>query len=500
MTAGLLSSYEVLGVRPYINCAGMRTVHGGSRTLPQVMDAMCAASARHVDLDELMAAAGSRVATLLGAEDAIVTAGSAAALALATAACLAGNDPIRMMMLPHTENLCRNVLVPRDQRFAYDHSIRAAGGRIVEAASIAEANRVLEDGVAMAVAVGSGSERSVLAFPQLAAWAKANGVPLVVDAASGQPSSPERWLERGADLVIYSGGKFLQGPQSTGFLAGRSDLVQAAWRHCAPHQAFARTMKISKEEIVGAVAALEYWFRDRDARVLATRWTEDLVTIAHCLEGIGGVRSEISSSGGLTEVPILKVSWDGEALPVDGESVRELLLAGEPRVLVDDLSCRGCSLAIDPFNLAPKEAQMVGLALARVFVMQARRTGATMGHCREPAVGNVSGTWTCELRFLRGRREMLIDLGQSGGRLDGTATTESHIGTVSGTIVGRKLELTCLFRFHGANLHYRFSGDVTNHGTASGRLVLGRSSDKYAGRTNLAQFGSGSWSARIGRP
>lgn len=500
MTRALLSGYEALRVRPYINCAGMRTVHGGSRTLPQVLDAMRAAATEHVDLDELMATAGRRIAELLGADDAIVTAGSAAALALATAACLAGNDPIRMMALPQTENLRNTVLIASDQRFAYDHSVRAAGGRIIEVASLAETNRALEGGVAMAVAVGAAAGRSAIAFQQLAAWARANRVPLIVDAASGQPTRPDPWLEGGADLVIYSAGKFLQGPQSTGFLAGRSDLVQAAWRHCSPHQAFGRTMKTSKEEIVGAVAALEYWFGERDAQVLSRRWMEDLATIARCLDGIEGVTSEVSSDDGLTNVPILKVSWDETLTPIDSEAVRSLLLAGEPRVLVDDLSCSGSSLAIDPFNLAPHEAAKAGVALARILTPPSVRADGAVRRRLEARAQDVSGVWTCELEFLRGRREMSIRVTQSSGLLAGTAATEGHNGTVSGSIAGRELELSCLFRLHGANLHYRLSGFVTDQGTASGRLVLGRTSDKYAGRTNLAQFGGGSWTGRIDRP
>src|SRR5260370_38802170 len=135
--------YRALGVRPFIKCASVSTAHSGSLRLPQVRAAMAGASQHFVNLDELMAAAGRRIAELTGAEWGIVTCGSAAAVALATAGCVAGNDPVKMLRLPFTDGMVNRVIIPRQQRFAYDQAVRMIGCRIGEIDSREELDRAL---------------------------------------------------------------------------------------------------------------------------------------------------------------------------------------------------------------------------------------------------------------------------------------------------------------------------------------------------------------------
>src|SRR3954447_22034147 len=146
--------YQMLGVRPFINCCSVRTMHGGSLMLPQVRDAMAEASRYFVNLDELMAAAGQRLAELTGAEWGIVTCGSAAAVALGTAACVAGNDPVKMLRLPFTEGMVTRVIIPKSQRFAYDQAVRMIGCTIVEIDTREGLARPLAEPVAMVVLLG----------------------------------------------------------------------------------------------------------------------------------------------------------------------------------------------------------------------------------------------------------------------------------------------------------------------------------------------------------
>ena len=146
--------YLALGVRPFINCCSVRTMHGGSLMLPQVRAAMAEASRWGVNLDELMDAAGRRLAELTGAEWGIVTCGSAAAVALGTAACVAGNDPLKMLRLPFTESMVNRVVIPRSQRFAYDQAVRMIGCHLVEVDSRDELDRALAEPVAMVVLLG----------------------------------------------------------------------------------------------------------------------------------------------------------------------------------------------------------------------------------------------------------------------------------------------------------------------------------------------------------
>src|SRR2546421_4943341 len=216
--------YLALGVRPFINCCSVRTMHGGSLMLPEVRAAMDAASRQFVNLDELMDAVGKRIAELTGAEWGIVTCGSAAAVALGTAACVAGNDPVKMLRLPFTDGMVNRVIIPRTQRFAYDQAVRMIGCHIVEIDTREELDEALAMPVAMVVLLGKLENLASVRLEEIAAVVKPRGIPIMVDAASEHIEQPSPWLARGADLVIYSGGKFLRGPQTSGLLLGSKRL------------------------------------------------------------------------------------------------------------------------------------------------------------------------------------------------------------------------------------------------------------------------------------
>src|SRR5271155_5632132 len=330
--------YLMLGVRPFINCCSVRTMHGGSLMLPQVRDAMAEASRHFVNLDELMEAAGRRLAELTGAEWGIVTCGSAAAVALGTAACVAGNDPARMLRLPFTEGMVNRVIIPTKQRFAYDQAVRMIGCHIVEIDSRADLDRALLEPVAMVVLLGKQEHLTAVRLEEIAAVCKPRQIPIMVDAASEHIERPSPWLVRGADLVIYSGGKFLRGPQTSGLLLGNKRLVEAAWRNGSPHQALGRPMKVSKEDIIGVITALEYWFGERDLAAEQRKWDEDLAMIADRLTALDGVRGEVIAPEGVDRVPRLKIGWDRTRFPLDGLALRQAVLDGEIRVMLDDNS------------------------------------------------------------------------------------------------------------------------------------------------------------------
>src|SRR5216684_362082 len=182
--------YLALGVRPFINCCSVRTMHGGSLMLPEVRAAMDAASRQFVNLDELMAAAGRRIAELTGAESGIVTCGSAAAVALGTAACVAGNDPARMLRLPFTDGMVNRVIIPKKQRFAYDQAVRMIGCHIVEIDTRAELDKALEEPVAMVVLLGKQEHLTAVRLEEIAAGVKPRRIPIMVDAAAEHIERP----------------------------------------------------------------------------------------------------------------------------------------------------------------------------------------------------------------------------------------------------------------------------------------------------------------------
>ena len=389
----------MLGVRPFINCCSVRTMHGGSLMLPQVRDAMAEASRHFVNLDELMEAAGRRLAELTGAEWGIVTCGSAAAVALGTAACVAGNDPVKMLRLPFTDGMVNHVLIPKHQRFAYDQAVRMIGCHLVEIETREDLDRALTEPAAMVVLLGKLEHLGSLRLEEIASVAKPRGIPIMVDAASEHLERPSPWLVRGADLVVYSGGKFLRGPQTSGLLLGSKQLVQAAWSNASPHQALGRPMKVSKKDIVGVLTAVEHWFEDRDHTAERQQWYEDLEIIAERVGAVHGAGSEIIEPSGVDRVPRLRVFWDRWQYPLEGLALRQQVLDGEPRIMLDDNSATDNSIEIDPFQLQPGEAVHVGNAIAAVLCEASRHAPAP----EQPPATEIAGNWELRIDFLRVR-------------------------------------------------------------------------------------------------
>ena len=483
--------YAALGVRPFINCCSVRTMHGGSLMLPQVRAAIDAASRQFVNLDELMEAAGRRIAELTGAEWGIVTCGSAAAVALGTAACVAGNDPVKMVRLPFTDGMVNRVIIPAKQRFAYDQAVRMIGCHIVEIDTRQELDRALDEPVALVVLLGKQEHLTAVRLEEIASVCKPRGIPIMVDAASEHIERPSPWLARGADLVIYSGGKFLRGPQTSGLLLGSRRLVEAAWRNGSPHQALGRPMKVSKEDIVGVIAALEYWFGERDEAAEQIKWYDDCATIAGRLTQLDNVRGEIIEPTGVDKVPRLKIVWDRTRFPLDGAALRQAVLDGEPRVMLDDNSAADDSIAVDPFQLQPGEAAQVGDA-----VVAALRASLTNQPPAERAASlQVAGEWELRVEFMHGARLHRLALEQTGGDIAGRQISAQFEGPVSGEIDADRIRFAFGGRHEAATISYRFEGRVAD-GAMAGTVLLGAASDQNQGIVNRTQFGAGEWQAR----
>ena len=488
-TASNANPYLALGVRPFINCCSVRTMHGGSLMLPQVRAAMDQASRQFVNLDELMEAAGKRLAELTGAEWGLVTCGSAAAVALASAACIAGNDPVRMLRLPFTDGWVNRVILPKNQRFAYDQAIRMVGAHIVEIDSLADLDAALAEPVAMVAILGTNEENSRVRLEEIVARVKPLGIPILVDAASEHLQRPSPWLTRGADMVIYSGGKFLRGPQTSGLLLGKKNLVQAAWRNASPHQAFGRPMKVSKEDVIGVLTAVEYWLEERDEAAELKHWHEDLQRIAREVAAVPGVTSEVIEPKGVVRVPLLRVKWDGIAL--DGMGLRLRLLDGTPRIMIDDTSATANSINLDPFQFQPGEAAEVGKAIAAT--LHAARSLAPAAE-PSPAI-DLSGEWSVRVQFLHGERLHKLRLQQQGSQLVGSQESEQFAGKVVGKLTAQQIRMEFEARHEGSAIAYRFEGKVAAD-RMEGEVVLGSATDNHRGPVNLSQFGKGQWQAQ----
>lgn len=266
--------YEKLGVRKAISCCGTFTIYGGALMDPRVLKAMEEASRSHVLLEDLQVKAGQYVANLIGVEAAFITTGAAGGLFLATAALIAGTDRAKMARLPDTSGMANEVIVCKSQRFDFDRTIRTVGGRFVEIGNAQgtqpwEMEAAISERTAFAFWVPGLNEEAALPFETFRDIAHSRGLPVLVDNAAEVPpvENLRRYSDMGADLVVISGGKGIRGPQSTGLILGRSDLVEACRLNSSPDETvIGRPLKVGKEELCGLVAALDLYINEISKR------------------------------------------------------------------------------------------------------------------------------------------------------------------------------------------------------------------------------------------
>lgn len=353
--------YAELGVRTIINGRGATTAVGGTLMPPEVLAAMVAAARAFVVMDELNAKVGEKIAQVTGAEAGYVTAGSAAGMALAAAACIAGTDPERIKRLPHSEGMPNAIIIHRSHRIRYDLMFGVGGGRLVEIGSLqgtqpAELERAIGDNTAAIAYVDSPSiQPGALPFAETVAIAHRHGVPVIVDAASTLPPVDHlrRWMRWGADLAVYSGGKGIRGPQDSGLLAGRADLIAAARANGNPHAGIGRGMKVSKEAMAGLWVALDLFLAtDHEAEFRVHQ--REAETIREALAERAGLRCEIEDDWEAWPAPILRLfPRNNEWSP---EFVRDELTEGEPPI---HINAEGGGLIINTHCLAPGDAEII---------------------------------------------------------------------------------------------------------------------------------------------
>ena len=328
-----------LGLRPFLSCQGHNTVIGGSRMPPEVIRAIAEANDYFIDMHALNKAAGDYIAGVMEAEAAVVSAGSFSAMLLGAAACLTGTDQEKIEALPHPTWDKVECLTQTQHRFNYDRAYRAAGMKIVEADTKQGLIDKISDKTAM-ISVLARVYRQENNLPgtlmpeELIEIGKQHGVPVLVDAASELPPSDimTRYSRAGADLVVISGGKGLRGPQSSGILAGRKDLIEAATLNHSPYKAIGRGMKVGKEEIIGLVAAVRrYAALDHDA--IAEGWNKKAQYVADRLNEVPGMKAECKdNTQGYNNVHF---SWDKSVIPISGGELSKRLREGEPRILIN---------------------------------------------------------------------------------------------------------------------------------------------------------------------
>ena len=322
--------YARLGVKTVINCRGTWTYLSGSLEFPEVRQAELEAARHFVNVVELQQAVGKRLSELTGAESGIVTSGSAGAMAAATAACIAGSDEKLIWQLPDTTGL-KHEVVMSGGRSAFDSAIRLAGGKLVLAYSPDEIANAINDNTAMIYTTQLGER-----LQQELKIAKEHKVPLLLDDAAGIPpvSNAKLYAQMGIDLYCFSGGKGLCGPQCSGLLLGRKDLIAAALKNSNPWEgAVCRPMKVGKEEIIGCLTSLETWL-NLDEKKLYAEWNGRIDRIRKLVETVPGVTTSTYTPDDGNRYPTLRVKWDQQAWGYSISDCANELRAGNPVIEV----------------------------------------------------------------------------------------------------------------------------------------------------------------------
>ena len=357
--------YRSIGVKSVISASGSTTAYGGSKLRPEVMDAMNRASNSMVNMDELNRAAGRMLADLTGAEAGFVCSGAAGGLVLQAAAVVAGSDPAKMARLPNTEGMKNEIIIHRSHRFPYDQCYLSVGAKFVE---IGDGRRCqpwqleaafTENTAAVAYLFSPFVSRRAIPFPQVCEIAHARGVPVIVDAASFIPprSNLRRFTAEGADMVVYSGGKAVRGPQGSGILAGRADLIEAAFANGSPHQFFGRGMKVAKEEIIGLVSALEI-FVEEDEDAENRRYRQMCQQTVDAFIEMPGLEVSLEHDPFNFLIPHAVVrltdEWNGRSR----DEIWNSLTDGDPAIYMHNIGDPD-ALVLDPFNLNDEELGIV---------------------------------------------------------------------------------------------------------------------------------------------
>jgi seryl-tRNA(Sec) selenium transferase len=322
--------YTRLGVKTVINCRGTWTYLSGSLEFPEVRQAQLEASDYFVNMLDLQRAVGRRLSDLTGAESGIVTSGSAGAMAAATAACMAGTDDKYIWQLPDTTGLKHEVIMVGG-RSAFDSAIRLTGAKLILTYSPEELANAINDNTAMIYTTDLGEK-----LQRVLAIAKEHKIPLLLDDAAGIPpaDNAKLYARMGIDLYCFSGGKGLCGPQCSGLLLGRKDLIEAALMNSSPREgAVCRPMKVGKEEVIGCLTALETWL-NLDEKKLYAEWNGRVDRIRKLVETVPGVKTDTYIPDDGNRYPTLKIFWDQQAWRYSISDCVQELRAGEPVIEV----------------------------------------------------------------------------------------------------------------------------------------------------------------------
>jgi L-seryl-tRNA(Ser) seleniumtransferase len=364
------SVYEALGLKHIINATGTVTVLGGSVMPPEVVAAWVDASRHFVNLLELHDRVGQRIAELIGVEAALVTTGAAGALLLATAAVVTRGDPERIRRLPDTRGMKNEVILQKAHHSCYDNQLTDVGVQLVEVETPADVRRALNDRTAMMFFMNVADANGRIGRDEWLTLARRHRVPTLLDAAADVPP-----LERlagynrvGFDLVAFSGGKAMRGPNDTGLLLGRRALIEAAKRNTNPHcGTIGRMMKVSKEDMIALLTAVERFVR-LDHAAQAREFERRIGVIEAAVHDIPSLQTERIVPAIANHVPHVILAWDEKRLKVTRARLTRELMEGDPAIQIGRVSGTGeRGILISVLTLKEGEERIVAERLRRIL-------------------------------------------------------------------------------------------------------------------------------------
>src|SRR5438105_262909 len=363
--------YEELGLTTVINCEGTMTMLGGSLPHPELEAVMMQAGRHFVSIPELEVAAGNKIAEMLRLPDgytALVTSGAAAAMQSGLAGILAGSSETYIKQLPDLTGLKSEVIIQKSHRNPFDHQLRSTGVKLIEIETRDDLQKAVNDRTAMMHFTNFANEAGQIKVDEWPKLAKQYNLPCMNDAAADTPPVSHLWdyANMGYDLITFSGGKAIRGPQCAGLLIGRKDLVANALLNNSPHEdTLGRSQKVGKEEIIGMIKALDlYLNEDHDA--LWKEWQDRLDYVSRQITRVPGVSTSFFVPEIANHVPHMAITWDATRIGLTPKAVAQLLSDSNPSIVMGGGEERP-GLVINSFMLQPGENKIVAEQLTRIF-------------------------------------------------------------------------------------------------------------------------------------
>ena len=376
------------------------------------------------------------------------------------------------------------MIIPLHSRNVYDHGVRMTGVNIVEVGSSDQLESAINPKTAMIMIMASPRcESGPMSTENICKIARAKGIPVIVDAAAENLTIPNKHLQRGANMVAYSGGKCMRGPQAAGLLLGQKDLLQAAWVSSAPHHAFGRSLKVGKEEIMGMLAAVEMWVK-RDHQAEWAQWESWLNVIGTRVTSINGVTTEILQPEDLSNhAPQLRIKWDGASLGITGKEVEEHLLNGRPRIIVGGSSGvrpdnMASSVTIMPYMMQPDDHKIAAQAL---YAVMSKPPKFSNPEHPSGSPAQIAGKWDVHIDYLAGSSTHHFNIEQSGAGVTGVHAGETLNGPIRGKVYGNEVILRSSQKIQGTSLGFDFRGECQG--------------SSMSGTVSMAEYGQAKWTA-----